>query len=415
MFTEIVNLYRLSKKPKINASEFSYNGTKTPDLEECLSKLKDLPARLGHFEEEPKIDNKNISFSFKIAANGNAGFFESFSELIINSRALGKGIRPENFYIVDEDWSTTDSTTHPCAKKISETLETIKHLSTLATTTDANSSNTHLNLFFSAPGEKDNTVKTFSVSTQLTPEILKINIKHQRLLKSLTSQDFEHKLNMEERKLIFCAAIIESVPHDKKRQINIMDTLKHWDDILEKYWLNLQTFVYGFSFAKVREDLAKTELEYGSKLSATFSDIAGKLLALPVSLIGLVALEKAQTDVEIASSIIALAIVSTVALATLRNQKLNISRIENGVSLIFDQFDKRKLAYRREIRSLFEKSRNEISKQQKFLNNTLILFQTISLIPIAGAITICYSRWNLAINEAMLSYWVYIFSYTHCP
>lgn len=398
MFSKIVNLYRLAGRPPIHESEFSYSGVANENLKTCIQEVERLSIKYGHFEEEPKEKGGKTEFSFRIAANGTTGFFSDFVELVQLSRALGKGQKPEDFYIIKEDWATSDSESHPKNQKLATALEIIDCLSTLATTKDNSSSNTNYTLFFSAPGEKEKSLRSFSISTSITEDIFNYEIRHAKLLKLLTSETAEHKINMEERKLIFCAAIIESVPHNIKRHLSIMDIFKHWDTILEKYWLNLQVFVHGFSFAKIREDLAKAELEYGAKLSTTFSDIAGKLLALPVSLIGLVALEKSTTAIEAGSAIVGLLIVSIVAAATLYNQELNIERIKSGINIVFDQFDKNSLIHRREVRELFKKSKQDLAKQQKFLTRTLLTLKIICSIPIAGALWVSYYKWKEQID-----------------
>ncbi|CDF87052.1 hypothetical membrane protein [Pseudomonas knackmussii B13] len=413
MFSELVKVYRASGKPKISGGEIHYKGPYSDELWRHL-KLIESDNKLGFFEEQPKHSNDEIEYSFRIASDGKVGFYETFEELVKSSRALGKCQCPEHFYITSEDWATSDNKANQKHTKLKNALEIIKNLSLLATTSDTTSSANSYTLFFSAPGENERTLKTFSVNTKVSEEIFNYKIRHPHLLSLLTNKVAEHKLNMEERKLIFCAAIIENVPHEKNRHIELMSILKYWDDILQSYWVNLQTFVYGFSFAKIRDDIAKAELEYGAKLSSTFSDISGKLLALPVSLVGLIGLDKSENPVEITAIIIGMIIVSVVSFGTLYNQKLSIDRIKSGIRIIFDQFNKKAVTQRREIRELFKKSYDEIDKQERFLSKILFIFFAISMIPTIGTIAVCYEKWHTGINAFLSSLIKAAFGYKLC-
>lgn len=407
MFSEVISLYRLSAKPTITNHVFSYKGPLTPELKLCLDQLGSKN-NSGYFEDEPIYSGNNVEYSFRVPTDGNTGFYKDFPTFTEVSRALGKCQIPKNIYIIDDDWATCDDVRNSDYQNLLDIIELIESLSKLATTSDPNSSSTSYILFFSSPGEKEKTTKTYSIKTTITESIFKKNLKHKKLPTLLTSNTAEHKLNMEERKLIFCSAIIDNVPHNRKNQIELMDVLENWDNILDSYWVNLQSFVYGFSFAKIREDLARAELEYGSKLSSTFSDITGKLLALPISLVGLIALEKANSTSESIIIILGLIIVSIVAIGAIYNQKLSIRRITNGSNIIFDQFDKRALSHRKEIRKLFESAKIEIHKQQSFLNRMLFIFSIISLTPIIGAITISYIKWKDLISLATARIFEYI-------
>lgn len=68
--------------------------------------------------------------------------------------------------------------------------------------------------------------------------------------------------------------------------------------------------------------MAQAEIDYGTKLSGVLGDIAGKMLALPISLAGLVALEKTTSKFEGFILILGLAVVLVVLLAILHNQML---------------------------------------------------------------------------------------------
>ncbi|WP_337058766.1 hypothetical protein [Pseudomonas sp. USHLN015] len=408
MFDKVVNLYRAAGKPTLEFGIFTYYGQENKKLLELISECKEINDEFGDFQF---LENKNgkITFEFKVPATGNSAFYNSFADFIQRTPTLGHGELPPNIYILDEDWSTTDGTSNENFEKIKKCCKFIKDISQVVMISDTKSSLYYINLIFAIPAEIGKPPRTFSIQTRLDERLLEADLRHAQLMSALASSEQNaNKLHFDERKAILNLAISNTVNLPTLEQKDqFMHILLNWQEILDTYRKNLLTYVHGFSFDKARKDLAQAELDYGSKLSGIFGDLAGKLLALPISLTALVILKKAETPLEEAVTTAGLIMVSLIFLGILHNQKLSINRLENSLSIALDKLDTRTSTYPESLRKLLKKTTSEIQSQKTFTHRVLTFFSILSTTPTAAAIGILiYKYWDFIVKN--------IFHITYC-
>ncbi|EPJ82440.1 MULTISPECIES: hypothetical protein [Pseudomonas] len=391
MFSVVVQLYRLLGRPLIDDDRIIYSGVCTEEIRECVDKCRKLAEKYGRLIDADESEG-HIDIEFDLPTSDFGRFHSTFRSFIKATPTLGKGKLPEDFYIVDENWSTTDGVEHPKYKSIKLCCDLIDGLCGLVAVVDRKSSDSYENIFFALPADDNRKPKTFVLKTEVDETILDVKLRHVSLIKALASSQDEHKIHLEERKLIFNSAIadvIESAGDDQAFPF----VLKHWEDVLRKYWQNLQAYVHGFSFDKVRTELAKAELEYGAKLSGVLSDMAGKMLALPLSFGALVLLNKAVDPIEIFSIAVGVLMVTLIFCGVLWNQHLNVQRLDNSLNITFDLFDKRLSTYPGSLQRLLSKSKKEIKSQRRFLKVTLQSFLVLAVIPTLVMIGMLSYRW----------------------
>lgn len=410
MFLTVVQLYRLLGRPSIEDDKILYHGICTPEIKACVAECKILHERYGSLVECEEEAGK-IEVEFHLPASNIGRFHKDFKSFIAATPTLGKGIIPENFYIVKDDWSTTDSCSNSNYESVLSCCELIKGLCGLVTVVDSQSSSSHHNIFFALPADGNRKPKTFVLETKVDESILGLSLRHVRLVSLLVVATNENKIHPEERKLIFSTAIADVIEQAGDNTHVFSFLLKHWDEVLQKYWLNLQSYIHGFSFDKVRAELAKAELEYGSKLSAVLSDMAGKLLALPVSLAGVVLLNKATDTIEIASISAGILMVALIFWGVLWNQWLNIRRLNGSLDVTFEVFDKKLESYPVNLQKLLRKTRGEINAQRGFLIFTLWFFFLLAFLPTLGALVILYLKWPSEIDVVVLGIKNSVFSF----
>ncbi|WP_339545415.1 hypothetical protein [Pseudomonas sp. RA_35y_Pfl2_P32] len=145
----------------------------------------------------------------------------------------------------------------------------------------------------------------------------------------------------------------------------------------------------------MRREVAQAEIDYGTKLSGVLGDIAGKMLALPISLAGLIALEKSTSSFESFILVLGLAVVSVILLAVLHNQILQTKRLLHSFDVIFDDFKEKIKTYPLKLQSLLRITINQVDKQGRTLAMTFRLLKALSLLPIIGAFLLSiFKYWN---------------------
>lgn len=398
MFALVVELYRLSGRPAIAEDQFSYRGALSSELSTCVDKCKALSERYGKFTDlDIENESGSVSFEYLLPSSSYGRFHQTFNAFVETTPTLGKGVYPKDFYVVQDNWSTTDNQENANFTSIQSCCNLIVDLCSLFRVVDQSSNSAYHNIFLTIPAEKSGQSKSFILETKISSDIIGITPRHADIVKALISSRNERKTHLEERKLILCTSIAEIVDLCSSDEQAFVYLLKNWSMVLTKYWQNLQSYIYGFSFESARNDIAKAELEYGGKLSSALSDISGKMLAVPISFASLVLLDKSETFVEAFSIITGVLLVTIVFYGVLLNQWRNIARLNSGLDLAFFQYKKRKDTYPKQIKGLIDNALTDIESQKLFLRRTMIAFLVVAALPLLSVVTLMWMKWSGAI------------------
>lgn len=397
MFSKVVQLYRLLGCPQINSGEFAFKGIVSSEIEQLLEDIKDLTDCYGRFEEKSKSPQNEYKIEFVLPANEHGQFYQSVNDFINKTPTLELGSVPSEFYIVDLNFYSQDPGKDKPAEivKILKFCDFIKLLSKLASDSSSADTNSTVNrLLFILSADGKSPAKTISIQTKFDLELIKCEIPFLRFMYVLTSDGRRKEMHIEERSMILGNAIAEVM-----QQINPADAnpfvylVQNWAEVYTKYRHNFQAFLSQYSFEKVRKDIATSEIEYATKLSGVLSDVSGKLLALPVSLAGLVLLRKAEDNFEFIMGASGIVIISGIFLAVLINQLLQVRRLRESFEFVFGQYDDKLNAFPQKFRSTIVNAKNSIDKQSEVLNFTFWLFGFFAFAPLIGLIFLLISRY----------------------
>ena len=153
-------------------------------------------------------------------------------------------------------------------------------------------------------------------------------------------------------------------------------------------------------------EIASAEIEYCTKLSSSLSEIAGKLLALPLSLAALPILSKTEERFDFIAISLGLLIVTVVILCMVVNQWFVASRLKSSFDTMFEQFKIKLDGYPRSLRDLLNKTLNVVHRQGKLLNKIFFIFSLISLVPMLGVFYLSETKYSLfSVLYRMLHSW----------
>lgn len=337
MFSHVVALYRALGAPTIEDGVVSYEGAPTAEIISALRMCDELPAAYGKFEHLSD-EADFLEIEFRLPSNESGHFYSSLTEFVARNGSLGKGQFPSNVYITELRWADSDDIEPPEIKSLRCVCRLIELLALLAIGVDKDSSPDGYNLFFALPPDGAKPPRTFLLPTQVDVKVLDYELNHLSLLEEILNRKNENKAHLSERKLMIRMAVASVIEKFESEPNLLLVIVREWREVLATYRANLQTYVYSFSFERVRREVAQAEIDYGTKLSGVLGDIAGKMLALPISLAGLVALEKTTSKFEGFILVLGLAVVSVVLLAILHNQMLQTERLLHSFNVIFDDF-----------------------------------------------------------------------------
>ncbi|WLH89669.1 hypothetical protein PSH87_24365 [Pseudomonas sp. FP453] len=392
MFSHVVALYRALGAPVIEDGIVSYEGAPTDDIISTLRQCDGLPAAYGKFEHL-SVETDAVEIEFRLPSNESGRFYSSLGEFVARNGSLGKGHFPSNVYIIELCWSDSDEIDPPEIKSLRRVCRLIELLALLAIGVDKDSSPDGYNLFFALPPDGAKPPRTFLLPTQVDIKILDYELNHLSLLEEILNRKNENKAHLSERKLMIRMAVASVIEKFESESNLLLVIVREWREVLATYRANLQTYVYSFSFERVRREVAQAEIDYGTKLSGVLGDIAGKMLALPISFAGLVVLENTTSKFEAFILVVGLAVVSIVLLAILRNQMLQAERLLHSFNVIFDEFKDKIKTYPPKLQGLLRITIDQVDKQGKTLSKTFQLLKGLSMLPIAGALLLALVKY----------------------
>ncbi|MEX5606854.1 hypothetical protein ABFV58_02365 [Pseudomonas protegens] len=401
MFNHIVELYRMIGCPNLSsAGAFTYSGTPDEPLDALIKSVANLPSSYGEMKYY-RVKAGVTSFEFVPVSSGENSFFSDFPTLVRKTPSLGCGNALANFYIISENWSSTESILNAQNEKILKICKLIKDLAKVAVSEHMQPSS--YSLVFSTSSGSNKPPKTMVVQTKISPEVLDIDVKKTSLIGSLASEENKGRIHLEERRAILNGAICEALDTLPENHPNrFVALLERWDLILDSYWQNFQIYIHSFSFEKVRKEFAQAELDYGTKLSSAFSDIAGKMLALPISLIALITLHKATSTVEIVVTSLGLMMASIILIGILLNQLLNIQRLNSSLSISFENLTRSMKTYPRNLQKLINNAKQNIDHQKFVVRTTIVVFAILSFVPFLGALIFLMENYAQSWHEWLL-------------
>lgn len=384
MFSNVVTLYRAIGAPAIAGGVFSYEGPSTPDITAALQDCKKLQSEFGKIQHHEIFEDGAVELEFRLPTNEFGRFYANISDLARNG-SMGKGQFPKNVYVVDLDWADFDDGEPIQIKRLRQICRLIELLALLAIGVDKDSSPDTYNLFFALPPDGAKPPRTFLLPTTVDDHVIGHELRHLSLLEEILNRKNENKAHLSERKLMMRMAIASIIEKFESEQNQFFIVVREWNDILATYRANLQTYVYSFSFEKARRELTQAEIEYGTKLSGVLGDIAGKMLALPISFAGWVALNSSTSYFERFVLVFGLIVVSLILLTILHNQALQTNRLLHSFNVVFDDFKDKIKTYPPKLQRLLKTTIEQVDMQGRTLRRTFLLLQGLSMLPGAGA------------------------------
>src|SRR5450830_1913931 len=386
MFSVIVEMYRGLGRPNIVDGVFTFDGNVAPNVIATIKKVKGLPVHFGHFEVD-SLNGSNFNCEFCLPSSEVGRFHASVSEFLNHTPSISFGELPQEFYIQDLDFYSGDQTPEPkLISQLKDICRLIKGLTALASgiTTDEATRSKENRLLFVLAADGKSPAKTLVLPIKIRFEDLGNTLSHLKLIELLVSDKVKNEIHVEERRSIMRLAVAEvlAIPDDQTQSFSYL--IRQWRVVLEKYRHNVLAFVNQYAFEKVRKEIATAEIDHATKLSGVLGDIAGKLLALPISFAAVVLLRKSTTREEFWILFVGLFAVSIIFGGVLWNQWLQIKRLRSSFDFIFGQYDED--AFPKKLRLPIATAKENIGRQYCVLRANFLVFSVLAALPALGAI-----------------------------
>ena len=230
------------------------------------------------------------------------------------------------------------------------------------------------------------------IETVLNDKVLSYPKIDCALINSLVSIDPSTDLHYDEKINTFRNTLIEYI---NSADNDFSEIIKNWSLICNLYRNNLAVYMSAFSFQKARKEIAETEIDYADKISKIITDITNKALAIPISMIGSIAIYQLNSNIEIYITFTGLIITSIIMTLTLLSQKKQLTRITHAKDIVFSSIEDKIIDEQSDIKIRLTEAKCELKKNVKFSNLILDFLMSLSWVPVCiGTTGILFKIFN---------------------
>lgn len=396
MFADVIELYRAANRPTILNGEFEYAGLCSEQLKQAITACKKIPAHDGSFSDGPVFSNGHVEFTWLLANNDQGRFYQNVSQLVENSDSLSAGTQPTNFYLVDSDF-VFDSANPPDQLQVAFDLcELVRLLSSLSLGNANLDPHKPQRLVFVLPAESSSPPKTIELTTRIEPATLNVGRLDLSLLRDLLSTKSESSLHVNEHRQLFRLAVADALSRAPDPRNAFTYLAENWPAVVQQYGHNADCYVHNFSFEKVRGEIADKELDFSTRLNSVMGDATAKLLALPLSVAGLIAVWNSDRLFEVLLLALGIVLTSLLMGGMIHNQLLLTKRVAHSHDVVFGKLTAKIESYPESVAKALTEANQGFLKQRRFLLRVLWGIRVLAWLPSFAAVCIVVARYGVA-------------------
>ncbi|MBY8959161.1 hypothetical protein J1G18_17880 [Pseudomonas sp. MIS38] len=339
---------------------------------------------LGKFT--PATKWTSLNFTFTLDASGEVPVFKDLEDLMNRSKSFVRVPLPPHFYLVDDDILSSEEPIDERVKALQGICKLMMYLAELAHYHDGKEVSDDYKLVF-VTDEANKEQKAITLNPYLDKELLSCEIGLD-LLNSLQEHNVDSNPNLVKERSIFRSTLIEFLSGYSEGKERFRILVVNWAGFRALYENNLSVYLSGFSFHKAKQEVAVAQLTVADQMSKVVSDISGKILSVPISLVAVIALIKADGVLEQSILVLGITLTSALLAETLAAQKLQYERVRHSRIMMFSVHEKNILQYPKDLRVFLKEVIDGLSANESKLKKSLRTLRVISWLPAVVAITL---------------------------
>lgn len=328
---------------------------------------------------ELTVSNRAFSFVYQLAGSDSTSVFKDMDELVARNESMKSGEDIGDFYLWHEDYLRSEHQQGERSRNLSALCKMVRGLSALAHYHNVKEKGHSHELVFLKDIDSLSTGITV-IQPNFSKSIIDGKLLNVEVFEELTEGNINPHLAREQG--VFRASIIEFLATNSGSSVERFDYLViHWEAFLALFKNNFETYLSGFAFHKAKQEVAEAELTISEQVSKIVNENTGKLLGIPLSFAGLVALVKASSFLEELIISVGLLIASIIVSELVHNQKAQLERVEHARDTKFSSFAIRKTTYPKDLRVALDRAQSGISASCVKLKRSLYLFIILCWLP----------------------------------
>lgn len=387
----VVDLYRSSFTPSFDGVKIVASAPYNPKTHEILKLLLSKDFNEGSFSEI-EIDNEDIydlddlpssgsliNYTFNIARRDANRIYISKQDFIATN-TLKKGVMPSEFYIVADDYYSSDAEKPKYISKIETICQLIVCLSRIAHFHDIKSDKNvnFYRLVFVLHSESKSS--TAVIETNLSEDILsnseeELNID---LIAALSNSNASRDNHYLEKLNTFRNTLIEFITSTNNKLPHI---IQNWNEINRLYSNNLAVYMSAFSFHKLRKEVADAEIDYAEKISKVTSEITNKSLAIPISLVAAISIFQLSEPVVMWIALSGLFLTSIITSLVSKSLKKQLAHISHAKNTIFQSLKNKITSEQDDLKARLDEATENLDRNEIFCIRIMDLMNCLAWMP----------------------------------
>jgi hypothetical protein len=388
LLNDVVNLYRLCGKPDF-ADDTSVHCEIVCSQEDILlinnihHKKDDIIELVRSNEShislplQPSVNGQTVKFTLNAPLiDGYKRFFKNVDDLISNHTGVKKGILPESFYLLENDYLAGEENEPEQLQQLKQVCRWINFLKKALPHTEEKKDSY---LFVLLTEDKESKgFKKHLIESRFTVGELRNLDGLESFEEMLTNTD----LHCFERLSVVRNALEELLSKKPATNQRLGDILFKFDIFKQLYQDNYETYINGFSLKDFKKEVVAKHEEFASKIESSINDVINKGLAIPVSFAAIGAFVK--EDQLINSLFVSLAVlVTSIFMWRLSNQyKSRLTDIKSALDEVFEKFQNRE----EKAAKFVNEKKDNLKKRANSLSRDLEIFSWLSWLPTFSAI-----------------------------
>ena len=401
MFTTVVELYRAAGRPQVTGSTFSYSGPTSAHISAAIAECEKLHHSLGSFAQPPTIVAGNLEFTWNLPGNASGKFYDNLTSLISGMQSIHRGKHPANFYLIENDYADGEGNPPDGLIRLHSICDLIKFLEALSGQIEGPVPLTQpLTLFVSLPARDGLPPQAAKLHTKIEAASIVGDPLKLDDLETVVNPSLSHTNHFYEKQALFRVAVAHFLMEVQPAKY-FSHLISKWPQVVEKFRYDTECYVGQYSFENFTSKLAEAQADFAGRLTKVMGDTATKFLALPLPFVALVGISRSE---ELGQSYLIFGGAAVLALlyaAQVRNQFLEIHRIDDSFKLVFDRLNllPKDVEATNGASASLRRIKASFNDQKRLLRRTLKVLLTIAWLPIAGGLVMLAYKYHPAFHE----------------
>ncbi len=346
------------------------------ELVKCNEKIQSLPL-------QAEQNNQRLNFTLNIPIIGYKRFFTNVADLISNNTGVKKGILPESFYLLENDYLTNEVNEPEKLQQLRQVCRWVVFLKQALPHTEEKK-DSYLFVLLTEDKESKGFKKHLIESRFVVDELRSLD-GLENFEEMLTNED----LHCSERLSVVRNALEELL--SKRPVINqrLGDILSEFDVFKQIYQDNYETYINGFSLKDFKKEVIEKHEEFATKIESSLNDVINKGLIIPVSIATIGALIKEK---DLINSLVISFSVLLISIFMWRLVRQHLSRLEDiklALNEIFEKFKGKKES----AAQFVSDKRVNLIKRSELISRDLNILGWLSWAPFFSAIVLLYYKY----------------------